>query len=53
MSKLEGTEWDPFNIWIGWTIYMTRVLLLLMWILFFVGIAGCTAFVTIQQKNKS
>jgi hypothetical protein len=51
-SLLEGAEWDPFNIWEGWTIYTTRVALLLSWILFFVGIAGCIAvFVTLQQKG--
>ena len=49
---LEGAEWDPFNIWEGWTIYTTRVALLLSWILFFVGIAGCMAvFVALQRKG--
>ena len=51
-NLLEGAEWDPFNIWEGWTIYTTRAGLLLSWILFFVGIAGCmAAFVTMQRKG--
>jgi hypothetical protein len=51
-NLLEGAEWDPFNIWEGWTIYTTRVGLLLSWVLFFVGIAGCIAvFVTLQRKG--
>jgi hypothetical protein len=51
---LEGAEWDPFNIWQGWSIYATRVTLLLSWIFFFVGIAGCIAvFVTMQGKGAT
>lgn len=51
-NLLEGAEWDPFNIWEGWTIYATRAGLLLSWILFFVGIAGSMAiFVTLQRKE--
>ena len=50
-SLLSGAEWDPFAIWEGWTIYATRAAMLLSWILFFVGIAGCMAvFVTAQRK---
>ena len=49
---LEGAEWEPLNIWESWTIYTTRIALLLSWILFFVGIAGCIAvFVTLQRKG--
>lgn len=49
---LSGAEWDPFVIWEGWTIYTTRAALLLSWILFFVGIAGCMAvFVATQRKT--
>jgi hypothetical protein len=52
-ALLSGAEWDPFAIWEGWTIYSTRVGLLLSWILFFVGIAGCMAvFVTAQRSAR-
>ena len=50
---LQGYEWDPFGVWEGWTINTMRVSLLLSWILFFVGIAGCMAiFVSLQRKAK-
>ena len=49
---LEGAEWDPFQIWEGWTIKTVRVVLLLSWIFFFIGIAYCIAvFVILQQRG--
>jgi hypothetical protein len=51
-KALEGAEWDAFVIWEAWTIHVTRIGLLLAWILFFVGISGCIAtFVTLQGKT--
>ena len=52
-SLLSGAEWDPFVIWEGWTIYATRAGLLLSWILFFVGIAGCMAVFVIAQRKTT
>ena len=50
---LEGAEWDPFQVWEGWSIKMVRVVLLLSWIFFFVGIAYCIAVFVILQKKTS
>jgi hypothetical protein len=53
-ALLEGAEWDPLRIWEAWTVYSMRISLLLMWILFFVSIAGCIAtFVVLQRTGTS
>jgi len=50
---LEGAEWDAERVWETWTVHTMRISLLLAWILFFVGIAGCIAiFVTLQKKAR-
>ena len=53
-TVLEGMEWDPFRVWEPWTIRVMRVSLLLVWIVFFIGIAGCiAAFAALQRRRTA
>jgi hypothetical protein len=53
-NALEGAEWDPFQIWVEWTIHVARIGLMLVWVLWFVGIVGCMAvFVILQRTARS
>jgi hypothetical protein len=52
LKALQGAQYDPTRIWRPWTVYLTRLILLIAWTLSFAAISSYLAsFVLLQQKQ--
>jgi|GEM_PF-1984444 len=51
---IKAGEYDPLRIWVPWSVYVMRVIVLCIWLLFFTCLAsGIASFVLLERQRQA